>query len=222
MNFQVKKLGTRILHLVFNSDELMCKTMCRFGEHYESPAYRNKVFTWRQFRSWYKWDKGSFSYYTDWGGYNMPSRVFAKFQDGSFDPLTFGEKAVLEAVKGMEEPFYVIATSKESDLTLRHEVAHAFYSTYPDYNEEVLKVLSSLPEETNDILKAGIKLAGYNDEVLHDELHAYLVDGIKYLSSEVADNSDEIGYLDWCRYWLAGKRLNRILNHYMKKHGIDL
>ena len=220
MNFRTKRLTPQIVHLIFNSGELMCKTMCRMAEHFESPKYRGKTFTWRQFKSWYKFDKGEFSYYTDWAGFNMPGITFDAFKAGKFDPLTWGEKDVLEAIKDMKTPFYLITSGKDTEGAIRHEMGHAFYYVDDDYCAKAKAILAKLPQDTNKLLKEGIKLQGYHDDVLDDELHAYMIDGIRYLT-RFTETRDRFPWLQLPRYVLAQWWMNRLLDETMDRHNVE-
>jgi hypothetical protein len=198
--------------------------MCRFAEYFESPKWRGRLFSWRQFKSWYSWDKGEFSYYEDWGGFNMPGKTFEPFLSGDFNPLTWGERDVLAEIKRLAptEPFYLIATPKEDEdaSCLRHELGHAFYSVDPEYKAAVDVVLASLPADINEKFKRGIKLMGYHDDVLHDELHAYLIDGVGYLTSTTGTWSD-FPKSKFFTYWWAGRMLNNLLDEALEKHNVQ-
>jgi len=165
-----------IYHLNFPTQHLLTSTFLRFQEYYESPRFRGKVFTLEEFMDWYaqaQGKKGNFTYFTDWSGFNIPSKVFAPFRAGKFDPLTTKEAALVELFRGVPEPFYVIGTfGKNGDpATLHHEIAHGLYTTQPGYRARVDAIL-----KTADLrpLFERLRKMGYDDSVVPDEAQAYL------------------------------------------------
>lgn len=211
MNFTVKHVTKNIVKLVFPDSNIMCRTMVRFGEHFESPEFRNRIFTWRQFKSWYRWEKGGkFTYYDDWGGYNLPASAFDAFKAGKFDPLTWGERDVLNAIKDLPKNFYVIAVPvDEEGEMLRHELGHAFYASSEAYRKCADAILATLPD--THIPKEAIRMMGYCEEVLQDELHAYLIDGMVYFS-EIANIRQRLGWRAYFKYLKASRALNKLLD----------
>lgn len=161
--------------LSFPGQYLLASTFLRFQEHYESPEFRGKVFTWEEFMDWYARTNGKFSYLTDWGGFNIPDRVLRPFYDGKFDPLTKKEQMLLEMFRGIEPPFYVIGTVKGKMDAMIHELVHGLFMTFPDYRREVGDCLSR-----HDLAAARKALLdmGYCREVLDDELNAYVTTGL--------------------------------------------
>jgi hypothetical protein len=190
---------------MFPTKEEMCKTMLRFAEHYESPEFRGKIFTLDEFKAWYS-KGGEFTYYTDWGGYNIPSYAFKPFKEGSFKNLTEDEKSVLAVLPNSE--FYLIATD-ETDYALRHEMAHAFYYLNPDYAIQVREILKDLPK-INLVMKA-LEEKGYHPSVLLDEVHAYLIDGLQYLNQHTSVKNS-LGWMTMIKYWFKSRKLNKLFD----------
>jgi len=163
-----------IYHLSFPDQYLLAATFLRFQEHYESPKFRGLIFGWEEFMDWYAEEKGSFSYFEDWSGFNLPSTVFEPFLAGSFDPLTRKEAALLEAVRGLPEPFYVIATVSGCSEALVHEIVHGLYFVRPDYRRAVSECLAAV--DTRRLHRVLAKI-GYHQDVFDDEINAYLLTG---------------------------------------------
>ena len=181
----VSEVVPGVLHMKFPSQRLMASTMLRFQEHYESPKYRNKVFTLDEFKKWYATLSKTkrFTYYKDWSGFNIPSRVLKRFQKGDFDPLDAKERALLARFSARKGRFYLIATAgKNGDaITLRHEVAHGLWYTRPDYRRRAQALLKSV-----DLVPvfAMLKKLGYHKSVWVDEAHAWLADPPKFVRQE--------------------------------------
>jgi hypothetical protein len=205
MSFRVCYKADKVLHLIFSTKEEMCKTMLRFAEHFESPKFRGKIFTLDEFKTWYS-KGGEFTYYTDWGGYNIPGYAFKPFKDGLFKELTEAEESVLKVLP--ETEFYLIATD-ETGHALRHEIAHAFYYLNKDYSDKVKEILKDAPY-INVPMKALID-KGYHSAVLLDEVHAYLIDGIKYFN-KITKVRKKLGWLTWIKYWIKSRKLSRLFD----------
>jgi hypothetical protein len=170
-----KKIASGIYLISFNEQINMCKTLLRFAEHYESPQFRNKIFTLKEFRSWYKTTRnGKFTYYRDWAGFNIPSYAFRPFKQKLFKHLSQRETLLLSAISNIKEPFYIIVSEKNNTGTIQHEFAHGLFYMNEEYRNKVVKILSKLNlKKINKLLLNG----GYCKEVLLDEANAYAIGG---------------------------------------------
>lgn len=178
-------VAENIFHLNFPTQHLLAATFLRFQEHYESPKYRGKVFTWEEFMDWYAADRGKFSYFEDWAGFNIPSHVLRSFYRGLFDPLTLKEKALLEVFRAVEGRFYIIGTyGEQNEDTLRHEIAHGLFYRDAAYRRQVQEILKTV--DLAPIFKVLVKM-GYGTAVLEDEAHAYLGDDLDVLAGQGID-----------------------------------
>jgi hypothetical protein len=183
-----------------DSQDELGLTFMRFQEHYESanPDFRNKIFTQGQLKRWYSEEYGSNSYHSHWVGFNFPSSVLIPFKEGLFDPLTIEEQRLLELFRYRSDNFYIIGA--QSGGTLRHELAHALYASNSKYKDELDKFLLKNKSKLKNTLKY-IKDKGYCDEVLFDEIQAYITDN---------DDNELINIT--CPTILSG--VNKIFNKY--------
>jgi|GEM_PF-1348759 len=183
----VSEVAPSVFHLHFQTQLLLTSTFLRFQEFYESPKFKGRVFTLEEFIAWYKTTRpdGRFSYYEDWGGFNIPSSVLARFYAGDFDPLSDQEKALLALFRGREN-FYLIGTyGPDGDPeTLRHEIAHGLYATNPAYRAEVDALLKTV--DLAPVFQM-LKDLGYHEGVWLDESHAYIGDAPADLFKEGVD-----------------------------------
>lgn len=174
----VRQIIPGVFYLVFDSQHEVASTLLRFQEHYESPEFRGRIFTLEEYKEWYIRERGAFTYYSDWAGFNFPSRVLEPFFDGGFDPLSTREQSIVDHFKQYRgKKFYVIATYKggEEVGTAEHETAHALYFMNQDYHREVDAVLATIDQAP---LHAYLgRSAGYHPSVFQDETHAYLING---------------------------------------------
>lgn len=183
MKIEHKILANNIHLLTFENQKDLTSTFIRFQEYYESPSFRNKVFSFDEFRQWYIKNSpqgiqtGKFTYFSDWNGFNIPSYVLEPFIFGKFDPLSKQEKIFLEIFKTEKNPFYIIGVHKKNknmDSMLKHEITHGMFYTNKKYRDEVLSVISDFNIEP---IKKELRLtAAYHEEVLEDEVNAYSID----------------------------------------------
>lgn len=174
----IKKITNNIILIDFKTQKDLTQTFLRFQEYYESPKFKNKIFTIGQFKNWYAQEYGAFTYDSDWAGMNIPSYVLEPFYKGLFDPLTKKEKKFLNLFKERTDNFYIIGTYNKGKDTLDHEVCHGLFYTIPKYKNEVLKELKKY--NLNDLKKWLLKI-GYCKEVIDDECHAYISSDWKWL-----------------------------------------
>lgn len=179
VKFKVVKLLPQVYYLEFKTKKDLTSTLLRFQEHYESPKFRNKIFSLKEFVDWYKTTrKGRFTYFSDWSGFNFPSFVLKPFYDGKMPSLTHREKQILDLFKKETKEFYVIATfktkvkKKEFLETKKHEIAHSQYYLNKNYKKAVDKILA--PLKLKPVFNY-LKGLGYHKKVWIDESHAYLL-----------------------------------------------
>ena len=191
--FELKNLGNNIYHVRFKAQIELASTFLRFQEYYESPKFRGRVFSLEEFQKWYIQNSpngkktGKFTYFTDWNGFNIPSEIMDPFFQGSFDPLSDQEKILLETFRRIRtKKFYIIGThdkgSNNNQKTLKHEIAHGLYYTNQTYYSLIQKLIANLDSSIKERLVLFLKnSAGYHDDVIEDEIQAYLVSGYEKL-----------------------------------------
>jgi hypothetical protein len=178
VNFKVKTLLNNVYHLEFNNQEDLTSTLLRFQEHYESPKFRNKIFSTKKFVKWYKKKHNhKFTYFLDWSGFNFPSYILGPFYGKKFKKLTKREKTILKHFASIKNKFYIIGTYKSknkiNDLeTQKHEISHSQFYLDNSYRKKVLNELKKL--NLNPLFKR-LKKLGYHKSVWLDECHAYLL-----------------------------------------------
>lgn len=156
-----------------HSQKELADTFIRFQEHYESPQFRNKIFTLGQLKNWYSIKYGADTYSKDWSGFNFPSKILEPFRQGLFDPLTKEEKRLLKLLKYRNDDFYIIGAN--SDSTLRHELAHALYHHNINYRKKINQLLDSNKSNIKKVISILLKM-GYHKDVIYDEIQAYATD----------------------------------------------
>lgn len=151
------------------------RTFLRFQERYESPnpKFRSKPFTRAEFRVWYEKEHGSFSYYTDWSGCNLPSTILTPFFRGEFNPLTKAEKKLLSFFRDKRGLFYVIGTFGKGTLAMEHEICHALFFVDKRYRAAASRAVRAYWPKLKSLRK-WLAASGYAEKVLVDECHAYV------------------------------------------------
>ena len=185
----LEEVVNRIFHVNYPSQLTLASTFLRFQEHYESPEFRNKIFSLKEYKKWYiaNTGKGRFTYYRDWVGFNIPSCVMEPFYEGRFDPLSRKEVRLMEAFEGMRErKFYVVGTFGDTDMrTLNHEIAHGLFYTNKKYRGEVMKVVGSLPNIAREWMAKYLRGLGYHEAVFDDETHAFILSDMEELDRRI-------------------------------------
>lgn len=209
VKFTNKEILPKIFHLEFEEIIDLTSTFLRFQEYYESPEFRGKIFTLDEYKEWYIKIRGIFSYYTDWGGFNIPSYILKPFLEGKFNPLTAREKQILDEFRDRTEKYYIIGTyksSKHQKSTLKHEIAHALFYINREYRDAILEALKevNIDKFKSHLLDSG----GYIEDVLFDEYQAYLLSNWKYFKNNFYCDSLE----------LVRNKLESIFNKYSKKN----
>ena len=175
---RITEIVKNIFQINYATQKELARAFCRFQEHYESPEFAGKIFALAEYRKWYSNRYGGWTYYTDWGGFNIPDYVFEPFRAGSFDPLTKAEKQLLSAFRISNGKFYVIGTFGENPDSLDHEICHALFYLDYEYKKAVLNKLciSALnqPEQFEALKDWLVKEKRYSDGLVLDEMQAYL------------------------------------------------
>ena len=170
---KIKQLKFNTVLLQTDSQESLCKTFIRFQEFYESPKFKNTIFTLGQLKHWYSITYGADTYHRDWEGFNFPSYVLKPFINGLFDPLTKEENELISLFRYRNDDFYIIGANDES--TIRHELSHALYAYSKSYRKNIDIVCQKYDKKLNKIKKYLLD-KGYCIDVLNDEIQAYTTD----------------------------------------------
>lgn len=159
----------------------------RYQEYYESasPKFRGKQFEIFDFMKWYskKYGQDAFTYPRDWGGFNIPCEVildvFPEITDlNKYDKAMWeGYQQCQELAGSKKARFYIIGAIGNGE-TLKHEIAHGFFYTIPEYKKEATKLVNSLKPEVVKSMKSVLTKMGYTPKVHIDEIQAYMATGL--------------------------------------------
>jgi hypothetical protein len=177
------KFKNGLIHVTYKSQEELAKTFVRIQEHYENPYYRGKVFTLGQLREWYSEFHGGWTYFADWNGFNVPAQAMIPFVAGEFDPLSKEEQGLIDALRYQPNDYYLIGTHEgDEPETLLHEKLHAIYYLRPAYKLQVDEYLATV-FNTGPVMRH-LRDKGYHEQVIQDELQAYMGGSKEYLREE--------------------------------------
>jgi hypothetical protein len=167
------------LYLVnFKKHSDLCYTFLRFQEYFESPKYKNKTFSLKEFKDWYceSRHQQKFTYCYDWAGFNIPDYILTPFFNNQFKKITKREQALLNAFKNIPKPFYIIGLSqKYFEHSKEHEIAHGLWYLNKNYKRRIQSILKQIPEKTLKRLHSELRKLGYHKDVFEDETHAFIL-----------------------------------------------
>lgn len=182
---KVKSLKFNAILVQTDSQSSLCNTFMRFQEFYESPnpKFKGQIFTIGQLKKWYSEKYGADTYARDWEGFNFPSWVLKPFIDGWFDPLTNEELELISLFKYRSDSYYIIGANDEA--TIRHELAHALYAYDIQYKNAIDSICKKYSKQLYK-LKNYLLDKGYCEDVLNDEIQAYVTDNDdKYIMENI-------------------------------------
>ena len=168
-------------------------------EYYESPFnnIRGKYFSVEEYMDTYAKENGSFTYLTDWCGFNIPSDSFKNFFETFSYDLTRKERILFQMVNGMrpnlKDEFYIIGACKQkkNKITIAHEIAHANWFLYPEYKEKMIELTKEIPTYLYEDAYYSLKNFGYFDSMIDDEIQAYMA---------TAPRKDLLGHFGWSKH----------------------
>lgn len=193
-----------IYHVTSESAFDLAMTFLRTQEFYESdnPNVRGKKFDILEYVRWYarKGHGTSFTYPSDWAGFNIPSSMIVKavypLDESEFNIYDSAMFDLAEEIGKKHSVFYLIGTMNKNsrahamlderspyyDGVLDHEMAHAFYYLNKAYKKVCDELISSMSDVTKKRIYKELEGLGYAKQVWPDELQAYMISGIEGLN----------------------------------------
>lgn len=217
--YKLRKLRDHVYLLTFEKQYDLNMHFLRAQEYYESAndEFRGKPFSLWEYIRWYAVDrdgsKGTFTYTTDWSGFNIPSTVLEKLYFGDVlakinEPLTPYDKTMIDIctqLRSMEgDAKYYLAGATEKGSALDHEMAHALWFVEPEYRREQEANLAHMDKkygkDARKLIRDALIKEGYCDDVVDDESQAYLSTGLGgLLESNLSTIGLEGRKLTWAR-----------------------
>jgi len=191
--------GTYQLH--FNTAQSMNKTFVRVEGYFEAASedFFCSIFDYEDFRKWWEYEYGGWSFERETTGLNFPGSILLPFQDISTDDPRCGHSQKFKNLSSMEalvanifsslalQDYYLIITNDDyNEGTVDHEIAHALFYIDSQYKQSSLSELNKLKDiqikVRNDSISAFEKLENiigpghldYHTSVWEDEMQAFL------------------------------------------------
>lgn len=190
--YTLEEIRPKIFLMKFTDAYEMNMHFLRYQEYYESPSpkFRGKIFKILDFMKWYslKHGNGNFTYMTDWAGFNIPSSVLQIVEQDEIEDWNHYDeemRTVYEKCYRKYEDFYLIGAMGGNGNAIKHEIAHGFFYTLPEYKKEMSALVKSLDLKFRKKMELGLKNIGYTPKVYVDECQAFLSTGMSYNLPEV-------------------------------------
>ena len=179
--FKTKKPIKNCLLLEFNTQKDLALAFCRVEEYYEgNPKVNGKYLSLEQFLDAFMTDDGKLNYFHYWTGFNIPGNIYLEWAQQNMSDRTKWELALANVISkklDLEKPFYVIGGVKGDIEVIDHEIAHALYYMNPEYKDMMdtanYQFYKNLRGEYSKMVKS-LKKMGYGDNVIKDEVQAYM------------------------------------------------
>lgn len=191
--FTIEQVKPNIFLFSFKDYYDMAMHFLRYQEYYEStsPKFRSKSFEIFDFMRWYskKYGKDAFTYPKDWGGFNIPSNIiFDMWNEHKIIDKNKYDYAMWNAwqecySESDKKQFYIIGAVGKG-VTLKHEIAHGFFYTVPEYKKEMIALVKALPFKLRKSINKTLSKMGYTAKVFVDETQAYMATGFSVLCKE--------------------------------------
>lgn len=194
--FKVTEPIENCLLFEFDKQKDMTLCFCRMQEYYESdlPKLNGKYFSFYEFINECMKDNGEITYFGFWEGFNLPGKVYEKWRS-RIGELTDHEIKLDKAIREHTKkgfPYYIIGVKKGHANVIDHELAHAMYSLKKQaqdlskknstYVREMVKLNeefeTTYPQQHKTLIKS-LKRLGYGDNVIQDEIQAYMSTSFK-------------------------------------------
>ena len=188
----------KIYALVIKDDRLRARVFMRYQEFYESDSdsFRGQGFKWHDYVKFYKEKTKNdyFSYHEDWAGYNIPctsiESCIAKIPDiNYYDLIMFSVVDTIREKVGNDN-YYLIGIDQstgEDPSLIFHEVAHGLWFVNPIYKRKQMKNIENMNPNVRDSVAKKITGMGYGQNVVDDEIQAYLSTGTDISMNRIKD-----------------------------------
>lgn len=184
MKYKFSTLTDGIYLLEFEHKYDLAMHFLRAQEYYEcpNPEFRDKIFNLWDYIEWYAKDhNNNFSYPADWDGFNIPGRVLRRLylacselpSENKYDEFMRGLVQFIN-IQDHGDNFYLIGAAFGDKEAINHELAHGLWALNEDYATEQKENIAALDNKIISKLRKKLIELGYTEDVLDDEIQAYL------------------------------------------------
>lgn len=200
VDYELKEILPNIFVLKIEDGYQRAMLFMRSQEHYESafPEIKGKHFDIFFFMEKYREWKGVeyFSYPEDWAGFNVPGNIIESCtkhvldaRNGLFPtPYDYIMDSVISSIKrkiGSETKYYLLGVDNFDGRTMDHELAHGLYHVNDQYKISSYELVLDLPKKIFEGMESILLDMGYCDDVVCDEIQAYMSTGLSTDMSKI-------------------------------------
>lgn len=191
-DFRIVNCSRNIKIFLFDNPYHLAMSFLRPQEFQESPEFHGQSFDLEDYMEWYSLNvsskKYSFTYPYDWSGFNVSGKtVYHWWKKNHLSSVfTNRERALfgnyinkcIDDLGHSTLYFIGLLDNKKSRSVLQHELCHAMFGTCTEYHDKVMDVIKcDMDWHEKDIIYQWLCDKGYAQNVLYDELHAYVMTG---------------------------------------------
>jgi len=183
IKYRINEYFKQIYVVIVPNNYTRAMLFLRVQEFYESKSkkFRDKSFSFWDYKQWYSSQNGSsFTYTKDWSGFNFPLEVAVKCQRISKMETPYDEEMnrILKTIKlSAKKNSYIIGVGEEKGETFKHEMAHALYHTNLEYRKNMDILTVGMDKKRLESINGYLASMGYCRGVLKDEIQAYISTG---------------------------------------------
>lgn len=207
---KVTKLSDRALLIEFPSRKEMNLTCFRMSEFSEGLPELRKFYTPDVFIDMLSTDKGNLKYFSYWEGHNISKNSIIHFATVFSGNLSKREDAIMREINKIDPNGYVIFAEEGDETTIKHEKAHLYYYEHSEYKIKADLITSEITGHVISEIKKGLTKEGYTEQVLFDEVQAYMV---AYDEDEFKEMFPKVKKSDVIEY---STKLNELYNQFDK------
>jgi len=181
IEYSLKQIYPNIFAVIVKDNYDRANLFCRVQEYYESKneEFNGKAFSIFDYYRWYSKKHGdSFTYASDWSGFNLPLKIAIDCQKKSIveTPYDLTINEILKKISNInkKEKGYIIGVRSLNSVTFRHELCHAFYHSNMDYKVQMDNITETVSKKDFSKMKKCLTDLGYNPKVVKDEIQAYM------------------------------------------------
>jgi len=181
IEYSLKQIYPRIFAVIIKDNYDRANLFCRVQEYYESKneEFAGKAFSIFDYYRWYSKKHGdSFTYASDWSGFNLPLKTAVDCQKKSVveTPYDLIMNEILRKISSInkKEIGYIIGIRSLNSVTFRHELCHAFYYSDEAYKNQMDDITNTISKKDFNKMKKCLTDLGYNPKVIKDEIQAYM------------------------------------------------
>ena len=187
IEYTLKELRPNIFAVIVPNDYDRAMLFCRVQEFYESDSeqFVETDFDMWEYVRWYSMkNKNSFTYAKDWCGFNIPFIKAVNCMIGikNKTPYDIFMEEIIDKILSdynYNTSSYIIGTKSDRGTTFKHELCHALYFTNSIYKELADELTYQLDVDAYWALHLNLVELGYNENVIADEIQAYLMTNYK-------------------------------------------